>query len=185
MLQRTGSLYNSYNLINKAFAINSTCYFTIEANNALLGFGCLLSRFDILNLNTSGQKYSTLQFFKKFNHLLFYFLIFWKRIIFRGKSFRVRLFKKKNKFILNFGYSHKTILKLFHQWAAARRKRKKERDRQRYVVYTNDPAVVKKFVLFFTNIKPYNCYTRRGLRFKVSPYGRRKGKLNQHVSILH
>lgn len=107
------------------------------------------------------------------------FIVQWARIAFRGKSFRIRNFCAKNKFTLNFGYSHWTRLKLLDRWAFYKKRR------QSYVIFTWSYKDFCYFSRFFPYIRFYNKYTMRGLRLKRQHIIRRFGKISQHISSLH
>jgi len=121
---------------------------------------------------------------KKYNNLkLFFretFISFYLRFIWRGKAYRVRLFKKNKKFTLNFGHSH--WVKLLYQTKDIQFFRLR---RQSYLMTYLD----KKQYLFlrdlFNGIRPYNKYTKRGIRLKKSFFKQRFGKISQVNSILH
>jgi hypothetical protein len=134
------------------------------------------------NLNNSYSFYLEVPSLKKSITLSFlanYFLTQWAHLAFRGKSFRIRNFCNRNKFTLNFGYSHWTRLKLDERWAFFKRRR------QSYVIYTWSINDFSPFTRFFPHIRFYNKYTMRGLRLRKQAIIRRFGKISQHVSILH
>lgn len=108
------------------------------------------------------------------------YVIFYFRIIWRGKAFRVRFFKKYNKFTFNFGYSHWT--KLIYD---------KENftfvklGRQNYLIIFSYRNQVNYVINSFNNLRTMNKYTKRGIRIKQTPYIRRFGKISQVNSSLH
>lgn len=185
MIHLSGSTFNIYNSGHLFFKLPTFYLFKYNANNGFCWGVTPLQYFDSFNFSASGVKLSNQAFYKEFSIFEFYYLFFFKRVTFRGKSYRIRYFKKINKFTLNFNYSHWTKVKLSDSWIISRRKRKKERDRQRYLLLTTNYTLMPKFIHFFKNIRFYNCYTMRGLRFRTQPIIRRFGKLSQHVSILH
>jgi hypothetical protein len=114
------------------------------------------------------------------NYFIKTFIIFYFRLIWRGKAYRVRFFKKFNKFTFNFGYSHWTkLLYDINNYNVIKIKR------QNYIIiYFNHKN--KLYVLnFFNNIRTFNKYTKRGLRLKQTPVIRRFGKISQVNSSLH
>lgn len=138
------------------------------------------SKFDKLNTHASfynlikeNPRGVTVTFFRNC------FFAQWAHIGFRGKSFRIRNFCAKNKFTLNFGYSHWTKLKLLENWAFFKRRR------QNYVIFTWYHKDFTYFTRFFPHIRMYNRYTMRGLRLRKQPIIRRFGKISQHISSLH
>jgi hypothetical protein len=176
------------NIFNTAEGFWKTPYFylfKLSTANAHCWGALPLRRFDNFNKSVSYTKLSFQRIFKEFSVFSLYFLFFFKRITFRGKSYRIRFFKRYQKFTLNFNYSHWTKVILSPIWGVSKRKRKKERDRPRYMIFTADYSLWPDFTHFFKHIRFYNCYTMRGLRFRTQPIIRRFGKLSQHVSILH
>lgn len=185
MIHLTGSTFNLYNKGECFFKTDFFYLFKYQANNTFCWAATPLKHFDSLNFSSSYTKLSYQAKFKEFFVFAFYYLFFFKRITFRGKSYRVRYFSRTKKFTLNFNYSHWTKVTLSKAWNVSRRKRKKDRDRPRYIIYTTQSHLFPNFFHFFKNIRFYNCYTMRGLRFRSQPIIRRFGKLSQHVSILH
>lgn len=122
---------------------------------------------------------------KKTNNILkkyftYTFITFYLRIIWRGKAYRVRLFKKSNKFTLNFGHSHWCKL-----WYNINFFKFFKIKRQNYIVLFNtrwDEFYLKSL---FSKIRIYNKYTKRGIKLKKTPYIRRFGKISQVNSSLH
>jgi hypothetical protein len=108
------------------------------------------------------------------------YIIFFLRIIWRGKAFRVRYFKKSNKFTFNFGHSH--WLKLLFQPQVYTFVKVK---RQNYLIIFKDWLKIKYVKYVFNNLRLMNKYTKRGIRVKNSPYIRRFGKISQVNSSLH
>lgn len=185
MIHLSGSTFNIYNTGQLFFKLPTFYLFKFNVNNGVCWAATPVTNFDYFNSCSSAVKLSDQAFFKTYSIYEYYFLFFFKRITFRGKSYRIRYFKKINKFTLNFNYSHWTKVKLSLDWSITRRKKKKERDRQRYLILTTNFFLLPNFINFFKNIRFYNCYTMRGLRFRTQPIIRRFGKLSQHVSILH
>lgn len=185
MIHLSGSTFNIYNSGECFFKLPTFYLFKFNANNSACWAATPITKYDLFNSCTSAVKLSCQSTFKTYSVFEYYYLFFFKRITFRGKSYRIRYFKKINKFTLNFNYSHWTKVKLSNSWSITRRKKKKERDRQRYLILTTNFFLLPNFINFFKNIRFYNCYTMRGLRFRTQPIIRRFGKLSQHVSILH
>ena len=127
-------------------------------------------------VNTESQ-YTTNRFIKKFNFYFSHtFLIFFLKIIWRGKAYRVRFFKKSLKFTFNFGHSHWCKL-LFNSTIYSFYRFK----RQLYFVTFCDRQYKNILIKFFNTIRIYNKYTKRGIRIKTTPYKRRFGKISQHM----
>ncbi len=109
----------------------------------------------------------------------------WTRFMFRGKAFRLRYYKRLNRFIFNLGYSHITKLWLSNIFLGARKPRPRERTRQRYAVFSYSLKQLIALKWWTVRVKPYNFYTQRGLRLRAQGIGRRFGKISQHISSLH
>lgn len=121
------------------------------------------------------QKMKTLKLFFRESFVSFYLRITW-----RGKAYRVRLFKKYNKFTFNFGHSHWYKL-IFNKKKIQFFKIK----RQSYIVTYLHKYKYLLIRNLFNNIREYNKYTKRGIRLKKTTYKQRFGKISQVNSILH
>lgn len=113
-------------------------------------------------------------------YFVYTFITFYVRIIWRGKAYRVRLFKKHGKFTLNFGYSHWCKLKFnksFFNFFKIKR--------QSYIVLFSNRWEDFYIKNLFSKLRIYNRYTRRGIKIKKTPYIRRFGKISQVNSSLH
>jgi len=132
-------------------------------------------------LNYNQNFYKNTHIIKKYeDYFSNSFIIYFLRIIWRGKAFRVRYFKKNNKFTLNFGYSH--WLKLLFSPNIFKFVKLK---RQNYLVLFENYKNVWKLQNFFNNLKKMNKYTKRGIRVKNTPYIKRFGKISQINSSSH
>lgn len=182
MLQ-TNSIFNFFNrteLMYKEISSNNIIIKSNAINLNIFLFANTYKRWDNLNLQYTGFYLKSKNKLKLTLKIFINCFIFqWARLTFRGKSFRVRNFCNKNKFTLNFGYSHWTKLKFLNNWAFFKKKR------QNYIIYTFLLKDFMYFKRFFPYIKFYNCYTMRGLRLKKQPIIRRFGKISQHISSLH
>ena len=98
----------------------------------------------------------------------------------RGKAYRVRLFKKNNKFTLNFGHSHWYKI-LFNKNYFKFSKLK----RQSYLVLFSNRCDCLFLKQIINSIRILNKYTKRGIKIKKTPYIRRFGKISQVNSMLH
>ena len=140
-----------------------------------------INNFIIIMLGNGSHIYTAYKYWKLWkNYFVYTFIIYFIRIIWRGKAYRVRFFKKSAKFTFNFGNSHwykliydKTRLSFFRI------------RRQSYLAFASDRFDTRLIKDFFSNIRVYNKYTRRGIRIKRAPYIRRFGKISQVNSILH
>lgn len=105
--------------------------------------------------------------------------VLWERIIFRGKGFRVRIFRKAKKITCNFGHSHWTKLIFKTQWDFIKL------HRQNYLIFTYFLNNINLLRLLLPSIRLVNRYTLRGLRYKRQRIQKRFGKISQYVSSLH
>lgn len=110
---------------------------------------------------------------------IFYVITYWEKIVFKGKGYRIRCFKKNKKFTFNFGRSHWTKIKLKYNWYLFRFAR------QKFYISTVGYLNFLEFKKCLRNIKKPNRYTLRGLRFKKQIIRRRFGKISQYISSLH
>lgn len=121
--------------------------------------------------------------YKKFNKIKKYFahsfVTFFIRILWRGKAYRVRFFKKYKKFTLNFGHSHwcKIMYPAAYNFVKVKR--------QNYLVFFANRLDREEVVTLFNTIKVFNKYTRRGIRVKNTPFIKRFGKISQANSSAH
>jgi len=107
------------------------------------------------------------------------YVIFFFRIIWRGKAYRVRFFKKYNKFTFNFGHSHWNKLIYSPEYTFLKL------GRQNYIIIFKTRLQKNYVIKTFNNLRTMNKYTKRGIRIKQSPYIRRFGKISQVNSSLH
>lgn len=108
------------------------------------------------------------------------YVIYFLKIVWRGKAFRIRFFKNSNKFTFNFGHSH--WFKLIYN--SNQFNFYKIRN-QSYLTLFNLRENISFIISKFNNIKKMNKYTKRGIRVKTTPYIKRFGKISQVNSSLH
>jgi hypothetical protein len=108
------------------------------------------------------------------------YVIFYVKIMWRGKAYRVRFFKKNSKFTLNFGHSHWCKL-MFNKDKINFFKLK----RQSYLMFFYERLDYINLRDVLNNIRLLNKYTKRGIKLKKTPYIRRFGKISQVNSSLH
>lgn len=145
MLQRNCYI-NYFNQTNTLIKIDNYFLSQIIINNAIIFLLTpILKLTDNLNLQSSFIKYN-IKFYKSVSYRFFYnnFFIKWARIIFKGKSYRVRNFKHNNKFTFNFGYSHWTRFKLLTRWQCFKRRR------QNHLIFTYNLKDFEYFIRFFS-----------------------------------
>lgn len=144
----------------------------------------LYKLFIVVNFSSVDSVYNKLTYNKKLlssckNCTLIKMLVIkWKRIVFKGKGFRVRVYRGSGKLILNFGHSHWTKIKFKNVWNFYKLKR------QNYLFFS---CIELNFTQFCKNIlvRRLNVYTQRGLRLKKQHVRRRFGKISQYISSLH
>jgi hypothetical protein len=114
------------------------------------------------------------------NFFVHSYIIFFLKLVWRGKAYRIRYFKKSNKFTFNFGHSHwlKLIFlpKIFNFFKIRR---------QSYLIIFSNRIETNFLTNQFNNLRVMNKYTKRGIRVKTSPYIKRFGKISQVNSSLH
>lgn len=106
--------------------------------------------------------------------------IFWLKLAFRGKGYRMRKFKKISKITFNFGRSHWTRLKYNCTSYYIRKYR-----RQKMLCFARFYKDLHQIIKLINLVKPLNFYTKRGLRWKKQYVLRRFGKISQVSSLLH
>lgn len=114
------------------------------------------------------------------NYFVHSYVIYFLRIVWRGKAFRIRYFKKYNKFTFNFGHSHWVKLLFLPEIFNFFKTR-----RQSYLSIFKERLNIFELVSSFNNLRQMNKYTKRGIRIKTTPYIRRFGKISQVNSSLH
>ena len=114
------------------------------------------------------------------NYFVASFVRFYFRIIWRGKAYRVRYFKKSNKFTFNFGHSHWCKFMYTLDFCSFFKLK-----RQNYLIFFSNRWDRLYVANFFNTIRVFNKYTRRGMRIKQTPNIRRFGKISQVNSLLH
>jgi len=102
------------------------------------------------------------------------FILYFLKLIWRGKAYRIRFFKKFSKITFNFGHSHWTKL-TYNKKNLSIFKLK----RQNYLIILNKKKLKKTFTSQINSIRNYNKYTKRGVKIKHTPYIKRFGKISQ------
>lgn len=156
---------------------------TISLKNKIKNKICLkkINNISFVLLNYKQKLYKEQQKIK--NLYLFFihtYVFFFFKIIWRGKAFRIRFFKKNYKFTFNFGHSHWVKL-VYNKNSYDFYKLK----RQTYLVLFKEYINKKVISEIFSNIRIMNKYNKRGIRIKTLPYIKRFGKISQVNSSLH
>jgi len=113
--------------------------------------------------------------FNEINHKMFTFEnIFFEKISFKGKGFKLTS-KKKTRFIhFLFGHSHiKTIF--------LKKVKMKRLTKYKYFFKSKHKYDLKSSVRMISNIRPLNIFTKRGLRINRQFVYKRKGKKSTYV----
>lgn len=132
-------------------------------------------------LNYNQNFYKTNYVIKKYeDYFSNTFIIYFLRIIWKGKAFRVRYFKNNSKFTLNFGHSHWLKIIFFPKILKFIKLK-----RQNYLILFEHYVNIIKLQKFFNNLKKMNKYTKRGIRIKNTYYIKRFGKISQINSSSH
>jgi hypothetical protein len=135
--------------------------------------------FFVLNYKQSFYK-KNYHIYKITEYFVHSYVIYFLRIQWRGKAFRIRYFKKNSKFTFNFGHSHwcKLIfLSSVYNFFKIRR--------QSYLIIFKKRLESSQIISSFNSLRTMNKYTKRGIRIKNSPYIKRFGKISQVNSSLH
>src|SRR4051812_9906383 len=100
--------------------------------------------------------------------------IFFEKINFKGKGFKLRI-KKKNKFIFYmFGHSHINV-------ALLGKTKIKRLTKYKYIFKLRNKYILKSTVTNICNVRPLNIYTKRGLRKTRQFVFKRKGKKSTYI----
>lgn len=114
-------------------------------------------------------------FVNKFNTTLFIFEnIFFEKINFKGKGFKLT-FKKNKKYInFMFGHSHLNLIFL-------KKLKIKRLNKYKYVLKSKNKIKLNKITQTICDVKPLNMYTKRGLRKNRQFFVKRKGKKSTYI----
>ncbi len=102
----------------------------------------------------------------------------WLRLTWRGKTYIVYFFKKKQIYSFRFGFSHWSKLRYTLNYNSFKF------NRQSYFFYCIGYKSYKILRNYIKSIKLINKYTKRGLRVKKQSFVRRFGKISQANSIF-
>lgn len=105
---------------------------------------------------------------------------FWKKILFKGKSYKIKVAKNQTKITFRMGFSHWTKFRFYNFTGSIYRY-----TRQKFIVFTYNYYILNMLLTQIKKIRPINPYTKRGLRISQQNIKRRSGKLSQALSSLH
>lgn len=115
--------------------------------------------------------------FKKIQKIIFLFEnIFFNKIKFKGKGFRVR-FKKKNK-ILKFTFGHSHINYIFINF---KKVKIKKLGKYKYIIKSKNKFILNKLSKDICKIRSINLFTKRGIRLGRQVVFKRKGKKSTYI----
>ena len=114
------------------------------------------------------------------NTIRSYIILYWKKILFKGKSYKIKLTRNTNKITLRMGFSHWTKF-IFYRFSGSIYKYK----RQKFIVFTPIFQNLYSLLVQISMIRSINPYTKRGIRLSQQYVKRRSGKLSQVLSSLH
>ena len=156
-------MYNFKKIIKIPISLNNKIYFDKNTNCVLFNKNQLKKNWNLI-LN-------------KINKNIFIFnSIFFNKIKFKGKGFRVRF--KKNQRILKFTFGHSHINYVFINNSKTRVKRL---GKYKYVLKSKNDLKMNLFLKKICNIKPINIYTKRGIRLGKQIIYKRKGKKSTYI----
>ena len=157
-------IYISYNFIVKSIFI-------------FKNFKCIEQLNKVYSYTLSKEQYSTVTLLTYINSLV---LMNWCKLVFKGKSFRIRPTKNYSKITFKLGYSHWTKVHYNKEQITLIKL-----NRQKFILSALSSIKLQNFISLILGIRPLNKYTVRGLRLRQQPIARRFGKLSQYVSALH
>jgi len=113
----------------------------------------------------------------KINKNIFIFdNVFFNKIKFKGKGFRVRF--KKNSKILKFTFGHSHINYILVNGLTTNIKKL---GKYKYIFKNKNNLEMNSFLKKICNIKPINMYTKRGIRISKQIIYKRKGKKSTYI----
>lgn len=99
---------------------------------------------------------------------------FFIKIKFKGKGYKIKIFKKKKILSLYFNKSHINLFKLIHIYI-------KKINKYKFLLKSNNIYNLKKLSKLIIHVRPLNIYTLRGLRISKQIVLKRKGKKNAYL----
>lgn len=100
--------------------------------------------------------------------------IFYKKIKFSGKGFKISSYKKKKAIKFIFGHSHMTLL-------ICRALRYKRLGKTKYIFFSKNKDILVKTATEIKFLKKINLYTLRGLRISKMKIIKRKGRKSPNI----
>ncbi len=155
-------LYNKYKKVTIPMTDNLPMW-SFDSENKSITSVC-----DIIN-------YQWNKIIRSINHKMFIFeSMFFEKITFKGKGFKLTS-KKKTKFLhFFFGHSHIKVIFL-------KKLKMKRISKYKYFFKSKLEAELKQSARLISNIRPLNIFTKRGLRRSRQFVFKRKGKKSTYV----
>ena len=152
---------------NNLYIYNKNIFFLININNFQISFNKYLNIIKIKKINEIILN-------KNINNILNKFIFTWdhflfKKILFIGKSFKLK--KKKQNLYFFFNHSHQIFLITLNNYL-------KKIQKNKILIFYKNFNTLNNFLKRITLIKPNSVYTKRGLRFARQLILKRKGKSN-------
>lgn len=170
------SFFNIFNSLVRIVSLSTQFIFIYGLKDIYLSMSIYCDRkgcYDFMNnvISIFVMKTRSLTYF----FLCFFFLFFWKHVIYVGRFFMILNYRKLRVIFFFLGYSHITKLKLKNIWAFFKVRRKV------YLWYTFSYNFFSFLLKFIPFIKPVGIYTGRGFRFLSQCVVKRVGKLAKRV----
>ncbi len=109
------------------------------------------------------------------NHKMFIFEnMFFEKITFKGKGFKLTSKKKTNFLHFLFGHSHMKVVFL-------KKVRMKRLSKYKYFFKSKIKKKLKDSVRLISHVRPLNIFTKRGLRISRQVVFKRRGKKSTYV----
>jgi hypothetical protein len=153
--------------IKNIYIYNKSNFILININNFKISFNKYLNIIKLNKINEIKIKNNINNTLNKFLFSWDYFLF--KKIIFLGKSFKLK--KKKQNLYFFFNHSHTMLLVTLNNYL-------KKIQKNKIIIFYKNYNNLNNFLKKITLIKPNSIYTKRGLRFARQIILKRKGKSN-------
>lgn len=155
--------YVAGSLYERDFSGNTT---TLATRSQIDPFNFYVNRHTLL-LEENNKKIN-----KKLNNYVFgRFFLFFKKVTFKGKGFKLKKTKEK-KFKFFFGHSHPVYFFNFNLVG-------KRITKHKHVFFCSKYKKLKAILGPWATIKPISWYTKRGLKFSTQVVQQREGKKAQ------
>lgn len=155
-------LYNKFKKIKLPLNKNKETWSFDSENKSIVGIGN--------SINYQWGKIMNL-----INHKMFIFeCMFFEKINFKGKGFKLTSKKKTNYLHFLFGHSHMKVIFL-------KKIKMKRLSKYKYIFWSKIKNKLHRSVKLISNVRPLNIFTKRGLRCSRQIVFKRKGKKSTYV----